>query len=71
MGQQEELLPEAEAVKAFTEVSTQLVYEVNTGRNISLRLSVFCSFGKCVHSPSTSAVKMCSFLWKHLTAFIQ
>ena len=38
---QEELLPKAEAVRPFTEVSNQLVYEVNIGRNIPLTLSLF------------------------------
>ena len=34
LNEQEELLSQAEAVKAFLEVSNQLVYEVNMRRNI-------------------------------------
>ena len=41
LNEQEELLSQAEAVKASFEVSNQLIHEVNMRRNISLSLNLF------------------------------
>lgn len=41
MDEQEDLLSKTEAIKPFTEVSNEFIYEVNKRRNISLSLNLF------------------------------